>query len=119
MGGSTVPVCSNTTNEFEIKAESGNDFDITSEYFELCIISEIFSIEKYPQPSLSNKITRLGRFNPYPRFFGTITERHFWKKSIIITGDVTDETNKIKIICADRVSVGLSYDVNFKWHMPI
>ena len=25
----------------------------------------------------------------------------------------------MKIICADRVSVGLSYDANFKWHMPI
>ena len=41
------------------------------------------------------------------------------KKSIIITGDVTDETNQIKIICADRVSVGLFYGINFKWHMPI
>ena len=25
----------------------------------------------------------------------------------------------MKLICADRVSVGLSYDANFKWHMPI
>ena len=25
----------------------------------------------------------------------------------------------MKIICADRVSVGLSYDANVKWHMPI
>ena len=25
----------------------------------------------------------------------------------------------MKIICADTVSVGLSYDTNFKWHMPI
>ena len=25
----------------------------------------------------------------------------------------------MKLICADRVSVGLSYDTNFKWHMPI
>ena len=25
----------------------------------------------------------------------------------------------MRIICADRVSVGLSYDTNFKWHMPI
>ena len=24
----------------------------------------------------------------------------------------------MKLICAYRVSVGLSYDVNFKWHMP-
>ena len=24
----------------------------------------------------------------------------------------------MKLICADRVSVGLSYDANFKWHMP-
>ena len=36
-------------------------------------------------------------FNPYPWMFETIT----------------------KIMCADRVSVGLSYDANFKWHMPI
>ena len=27
--------------------------------------------------------------NPYPRFFGTITERVFWKKTRIIAGDVT------------------------------
>ena len=25
----------------------------------------------------------------------------------------------MKIICADSVPVGLSYDPNFKWHMPI
>ena len=25
----------------------------------------------------------------------------------------------MKIVCADRVSVGLSYHANFKWHMPI
>ena len=25
----------------------------------------------------------------------------------------------MKIICADTVSVGLSYDANLKWHMPI
>ena len=37
----------------------------------------------------------------------------------IIAGDVTVETKKMKMICADRVSVGLSYDANFKWHMPI
>ena len=24
----------------------------------------------------------------------------------------------MKLICADRMSVGLSYDANFKWHMP-
>ena len=41
------------------------------------------------------------------------------KKSRIIAGDVTVGTLKMKIIRADRVSVGLSYDTNFKWHMPI
>ena len=25
----------------------------------------------------------------------------------------------MKVICADRVSVGLSYDAYSKWHMPI
>ena len=55
MDGSTVPVCINTTKEFDSKAESGNDFYITSEYFKLCINLEIFSIKKYPRPSLSNK----------------------------------------------------------------
>ena len=25
----------------------------------------------------------------------------------------------MECICADRVSVGLSYDANFEWHMPI
>ena len=58
-------------------------------------------------------------FNPYPWFFGSITERHFWEKSKIFTGDVTLKTNKMKIICADRVSVELYYGANFKWHMPI
>ena len=42
-------------------------------------------------------------FNPYPSIFGIITERHIWKKFKIIPGDVTVRTNKIKIICADRV----------------
>ena len=41
------------------------------------------------------------------------------KKSKITTGDVTVKTNEIKIICADRLSVGLYYGANFKWHMPI
>ena len=41
------------------------------------------------------------------------------KKSRIIAGDVTVGTSKMKITCADTVSVGLSYDTNFKWHMPI
>ena len=25
----------------------------------------------------------------------------------------------MKIICADKVSVELSYDANIKWHMPM
>ena len=60
----------------------------------------------------------------YPRFFGTVTERHFWKKSKITTGDVIVKTNKINIICADRVSVGLYYGAiemayaNMKGNMP-
>ena len=41
------------------------------------------------------------------------------KKSRIIADDVTVGTLKMKIIRADTVSVGLSYDTNFKWHMPI
>ena len=36
-----------------------------------------------------------------------------------MAGDVTVGTWKMKIICVDRVSVGLSYDANFKRHMPI
>ena len=48
-------------------------------------------------------------FNSYPWIFGTVT----------ITGNVTVGTWKIKIICADRLPLGLSYDANFKWHMPI
>ena len=43
----------------------------------------------------------------FPWIFGTITDRAFWKK---IKRDN-------KIICADTVSVGLSYDANFEWHM--
>ena len=41
------------------------------------------------------------------------------RKSKIITGDVTVGTPEMKIICADKVPVRLSYDINFKWHMPI
>ena len=41
------------------------------------------------------------------------------KKSRIIAGDVTVRTYKIKIICADRLSVELSFDAYSKWHMPI
>ena len=41
------------------------------------------------------------------------------KKSRIIAGDVTVGTWKMKIICADRVSVRLYYDANFKCHMPL
>ena len=37
----------------------------------------------------------------------------------LFAGDVTVGTWKMKITCADRVSVGLSYDTNLKWHMPI
>ena len=25
----------------------------------------------------------------------------------------------MKLMCADKVSVGVSYDANFKWHMPV
>ena len=41
------------------------------------------------------------------------------KKSKNMAFDVTLGTRKIKTICADRVSVELSYDAYFKWHMPI
>ena len=45
------------------------------------------------------------QLNPYPVFFGTITESDLWKKkSKIISGDVTVGTWAMKIICADRVS---------------
>ena len=54
--------------------------------------------------------------NPYPWIFGTVTERHFWKKSKIITGDVKFASLELKIISAERGRVGLSYDTNFKWH---
>ena len=43
----------------------------------------------------------------------------FLKKPKNITGDATVGTWEIKIKLATRVSVGLSYDINFKWHMPI
>ena len=33
--------------------------------------------------------------------------------------EISVGTSKIKIICADTVSVGLSYDTNFKWYIPI
>ena len=41
------------------------------------------------------------------------------KKSRIIAGDVTVGIYKMKIICADRVSVKPYCDVNSKWHMPL
>ena len=37
----------------------------------------------------------------------------------LFAGDVTVGTWKMKITCADRVSVGLLYDANLKWHTPI
>ena len=43
----------------------------------------------------------------------------FLEKSKNTACDVTVRTKKIKIICADRVLVEVSYDANFKWHMPI
>ena len=51
------------------------------------------------------------RLNPYPWIFGTINERVFWKKSRIIAGDITVETLKMKIVCANLVSVRLYFDV--------
>ena len=45
--------------------------------------------------------------------------RFLEKKSRIIAGEVTVETWILKIICADTVSVGLSYGANFKRHMPL
>ena len=52
-------------------------------------------------------------------FLGPSPSAFSGKKSRIVAGDVTLRTQKIKIICADRVSVELSYDANIKWHMPI
>ena len=52
-------------------------------------------------------------------FLGPSPSAFSGKKSRIIAGDVTVGTLKMRMICADRVSVGLSYDTNFKWHMPI
>ena len=43
----------------------------------------------------------------------------FLKKTKYIACDVTVGTNKIKIICANKVSVQLSYDAHFKWNMRI
>ena len=43
----------------------------------------------------------------------------FLEISRIVAGDVTVGTKKMKIICTDRMSVRLSYDVNFNWHMPV
>ena len=69
---------------------------------------------------LERSIRQKIRFlNPYPWIFGTNTERVFWKKSKTIAGDFPVGTKKMKTICADRMSVGLSDDANFKWHMPI
>ena len=68
---------------------------------------------RFPKPYAANRLI------PYPWIFGTITERFFWKKSRIIVGDVTVGTLKMKIRCTNRLSVGLSYEANFKWHMPI
>ena len=50
-------------------------------------------------------------------FLGPLPSVICGKKSAIITGDVTVGTWEIKIISADRVSVGLSFDTYFKWHL--
>ena len=52
-------------------------------------------------------------------FLGQSLSAFCGKKSRIIAGDVTVGTLGVKIICAHRVSAGLSNDVIFKWHMPI
>ena len=60
------------------------------------------------------------RFNPYPVDFWDHHRACFLeKKSKNIACDVTVRTNKIKIICADSVSFGLSYGGKIKWHMPL
>ena len=65
------------------------------------------------QASLRSGLTLIREYlGPSPSAFSG-------KKSRIIAGDVTVGTSKMKIIRADRVSVGLSYDANFEWHMPI
>ena len=53
------------------------------------------------------------------KFWDRQRARFLEKKSRIIAGNVTVGSLSIKIICANRVSAGLSYDVNLKWHMPI
>ena len=45
--------------------------------------------------------------------------RFLKKKSRIVAGDVTVGTKEMKIISVDRLSVKLSCDVHFQWHMPI
>ena len=52
-------------------------------------------------------------------FLGPSPSAFSGKKSKIIAVDVTVRTKKIKILCVYTVSVRLSYDVNFNWHMPI
>ena len=52
-------------------------------------------------------------------FLGPLSSAFSGKKSRIIAGNVTIGTQKMKIICADRVSVRLSNGAYFKWHMPI
>ena len=52
-------------------------------------------------------------------FMGPSQNAFSEKKTRIIAGDVTGGTEKMKIICADIVSVRLSYYSNFKWHMQI
>ena len=66
----------------------------------------------------------MNAFNPYPWIFGTNTERVFWKKNHNHrrwrhSWDLEDQNYMYRYYLPDRVSVGLSYDANFKWHMPI
>ena len=62
--------------------------------------------------ALKGIVRRNSRLTLYPLVFGTVTKRKFWKKNQQKACDVTVRIKEIKIICADRVSVGL-----YNWHI--
>ena len=74
------------------------------------ILMNKFKVYKFAGWTILNPY--LGFLGPSPSAFsGEKIQNHPWWRH---SWDL-----EMKIICADRVPVELSYDANFKWHMPI
>ena len=85
-------------------------------YFDFSLRFRISKTISKSKMSVRKILKSLDTLTLIREFLGPSPSAFSGKKSKIIACDVTVRTKKI---CADRVSVGLSCDVNFKWHMPL